>query len=61
MRTLGLVMLSVGALVAAGAVAGGLFGAVTAIVPLAIFGLGVAYTGLCCLGSSAQEGGQPPM
>ncbi len=60
MRTLGFVMLSGGGLVAVGAVAGAAFGAVTALVPLVLFGLGVAYAGLCCLSSSVQEGGQPP-
>lgn len=60
MRTLGFVMLSGGALVAVGAVAGAAFGALSAIVPVVLFGLGVAYAGLCCLGSSIQEGGQPP-
>lgn len=53
-------MLSGGALVALGAVAWAAFGAVTAIVPVVLFGLGVAYAGLCCLSSSMQEGGQPP-
>lgn len=60
MRAIGVVMLSGGALVALGAVAGAAFGAVTAIVPVVLFGLGVAYAGLCCLSSSMQEGGQPP-
>lgn len=60
MRAIGVVMLSGGALVALGAVAWAAFGAVTAIVPVVLFGLGVAYAGLCCLSSSMQEGGQPP-
>lgn len=50
-----------GTLVAVGTVAGAFLTAVTALVPLVLFGVGVAYAGLCCLGSSVQQGDQPPL